>query len=62
MWFAFGFMLLAVTIGMVLIARPLPGGEPVRFLKSWAVGQTYILGAMVSALAGVTLIINTWGF
>jgi hypothetical protein len=61
MSFTLGILLIAVTVGMVLIARP-AGGEPVRFLKGWIVGQIYILGAMVSALAGVTIMINTWPF
>jgi hypothetical protein len=61
MSFTLGILLIAVTVGMVLIARP-TAGEPVRFLKVWIVGQIYILGAMVSALAGVTIMINTWPF
>jgi hypothetical protein len=61
MSFTLGILLIAVTIGMVLIARPV-AGEPVRFLKVWFVGQIYVLGAMVSALAGVTVMINTWPF
>jgi hypothetical protein len=61
MSFTLGFLLIAVTVAMVLIARP-AAGEPVRFLKVWFVGQIYILGAMVSALAGVTIMINTWPF
>ncbi len=59
--FVLGFVLIAVTVGMVLIARPV-AGEPARFLKVWIVGQVYLLSAMVSALTGVTLIINTWPF
>jgi hypothetical protein len=59
MSFAIGIVLIALTVGMVLAARPV-GGEPARFLRAWAVGQIYILGAMVSALAGVTLMISAW--
>ena len=61
MSFALGILLLAITVGMVLIARPV-AGEPARFLRHWAVGQTYILGAMASALVGITIIVNTWPF
>lgn len=61
MSFTFGILLIAVTVGMVLIARP-AASEPVSFLKVWFVGQIYILGAMVSALAGVTVMINTSPF
>lgn len=61
MGFALGLVLIALTVGMVLIARP-QAGEPARFLRVWAVGQAYLLGAMVSALAGVTMMINEWPF
>jgi len=61
MLFTLGILLIALTVAMVLIARPV-AGEPVRFLKVWLVGQIYILGAMVSALTGVTITINAWPF
>jgi hypothetical protein len=61
MSFTLGILLIAVTVGMVLIARPV-AGEPVPFLKVWFVGQLYLLGAMVSALSGVTVMINSWPF
>jgi hypothetical protein len=61
MLFTIGMVLIALTVGMVLVARPV-GGEPARFLRTWIVGQAYILGAMVSALAGVTVMINAWPF
>lgn len=57
MVYLLGILLIAVTVGMVLIARPV-AGEPARFLRVWAVGQAYILGAMVSAVAGVTLLVS----
>lgn len=57
MVYLLGILLIAVTVGMVLIARPV-AGEPARFLRVWAIGQAYILGAMVSAVAGVTLLVS----
>lgn len=57
MAFAFGILLITLTVGMVLVARPV-AGEPARFLRVWFVGQAYLLGALVSALAGLTLIAN----
>jgi hypothetical protein len=59
MSFVIGLLLVALTVGMVLVARPV-AGEPARFLRTWIVGQIYILGAMASALAGVTIMINAW--
>ena len=56
-----GILLIALTVARVLIARP-AAGEPVRFLKVWFVGQIYILGAMVSALAGISITIDAWRF
>lgn len=57
MVYVVGILLIALTVGMVLAARPV-AGEPARFLRVWAVGQAYILTAMVSAVAGSTLIIS----
>ena len=57
--FTFGLILLAVTIAMLVIARP-ADGESAKFLKVWIVGQIYALAAMVSAVIGVTIIIATW--
>jgi hypothetical protein len=61
MSFTLGILLIALTVGMVLVARP-TADEPVSFLKTWFVGQMYVLGAMVSALAGGAIMINTWPF
>jgi hypothetical protein len=49
-------VLIAVTIAMLLAARP-RDGEPAPFLKIWVVGQVYALAAMVSAVMGVTIMI-----
>ena len=57
--FTFGLILVAVTIAMLVIARP-ADGESAKFLKVWIVGQIYALAAMVSAVLGVTIIIATW--
>ena len=61
MSFALGIALIALTIGMVLLGRP-ADGVAAPFLKAWLVGQAYILGAMVSALAGITMMITEWPF
>jgi hypothetical protein len=49
--------LIAVTVLMILVARP-KDGESAPFLKSWPVGQAYSLAAMASAVAGATLVIS----
>ncbi len=46
--FAIGFILIAVTVAMVMVARP-ADGESAPFLKVWFVGQAYALAAMVTA-------------
>ncbi|HEY5217510.1 MAG TPA: hypothetical protein VIJ17_11545 [Pseudolabrys sp.] len=57
--FTAGLVLIAITIGMIVIARP-KDGVSAPFLKVWIVGQIYALAAMVSAVIGVTIIISTW--
>lgn len=57
MLFWVGLVLIAVTVGMVLVARP-ADGVSAPFLKIWAVGQAYVLAALTSAVIGVTLVIN----
>ena len=54
--FTVGLVLIAVTVAMVLLARP-ADGESAPFLKVWIVGQVYALTAMVSAVIGVAIII-----
>jgi len=57
--FTAGLVLIAITIAMIVIARP-KDGVSAPFLKVWIVGQIYALTAMVSAVIGVTIIISTW--
>ena len=56
---ALGVILLAVTVAMIMVARP-ADGESASFLKNWFVGQLYALGAMVSAVAGGTMLVVAW--
>lgn len=57
--FTAGLVLIAITIAMIVIARP-KDGVSAPFLKVWIVGQIYTLIAMVSAVTGVTIIVSTW--
>lgn len=59
--FTAGFVLLAVTVAMIVVARP-ADGVSAPFLRVWIVGQVYALAAMVSAVIGVTILITTWPF
>ena len=59
--FTAGLVLIAITVAMLVIARP-KHGEAAPFLKVWIVGQVYALTAMVSTVVGVTIIISTWPF
>jgi hypothetical protein len=57
--FTAGLVLIAITIAMIVIARP-KDGVSAPLLKIWIVGQIYALAAMVSAVIGVTIIVSTW--
>lgn len=59
--FVIGLILIAVTVGMVMVARP-ADGESAPFLKVWFVGQAYALTAMVCAVIGVATMIINWPF
>ena len=61
MSFTAGLVLIAVTVAMIVVARP-ADGELAPFLRVWIVGQLYALAAMVSAVLGVTIMIITWPF
>jgi hypothetical protein len=54
-----GLLLVAVTVAMLVLARP-HDGVPASFLKSWIVGQTYVMAALVSAVTGVALMVSNW--
>lgn len=56
-----GLILIAVTVAMIVVARPADGvGAP--FLKVWIVGEVYALIAMVSSVLGITILNITWPF
>lgn len=59
MTFWAGPILIAVTIAMIVVARP-RHGEPAPFLGVWIVGQLYALTAMISTVMGVTIIVTHW--
>ena len=54
-----GVALIAVAVGMILLARP-RDGVSAPYLKVYIVGQAYVMAAMVSAVIGVALIIANW--
>lgn len=56
-----GLILIAVTVAMIVAARP-TNGEPAPFLKWWGAGQAYILTALTSAVMGVTIVISNRPF
>lgn len=57
MLFTGGLILLALTVGMIVVARP-TDGVSARFLTNWALGQAYALAALASAVIGICLILN----
>jgi hypothetical protein len=57
-----GMFLIAITIAMILLARP-KDGVSARFLKGpWIVGQVYLMIAMISGVIGVSALIVNWPF
>lgn len=56
MTFWVGSVLIAVTVAMIVVARPI-NGEPASFLKIWVIGQAYALTALASAVLGITIVI-----
>ena len=58
--FAGGFVLIAIAIAMIVVARP-KDGESARFLKGpWIVGQVYTMIAMICIVVGISTIIVNW--
>ena len=61
MTFWVGLILIAVTVAMIVAARP-RNGEPAPFLTWWVAGQAYILTALTSAVMGVSFAITSLPF
>ncbi len=56
-----GCIFLLVFFGMVFVARPAAGQDSVLWLsKPWILGQVYVLAALVTAVVGVSFILNAW--
>jgi hypothetical protein len=56
-----GLILLIVSVGMVLVARPKQGQDSAVWLsKPWILGQGYVLAVLVAAVVGVSFILNAW--
>ncbi len=54
-----GIAFLLVAAGMIVAAKPRAGQDHAPFLRSWALGQAYILTILAFILAGAgTLITN----
>jgi hypothetical protein len=56
---AIGLTFIAVTVIMMLVARP-RDGVSAPFLRIWIVGQVYVLVALVSAVLGAAAIISSF--
>jgi hypothetical protein len=61
MLFVVGLILIAVTIAMVVLARP-GNGVVVPFLRSWVVGQIYTMLALGSGVLGTSLVLSDLPF
>jgi hypothetical protein len=57
-----GPLLVGLTVLMIVWARPSPDGEPAPFLRSWAIGQAYVLAALASTIGGAAVTVASWPF
>lgn len=56
-----GVVLLIVSAGLVMVARPEAGQDSAVWLsKPWILGQVYVLVVLVLAVIGGSLILNAW--
>jgi len=54
-----GIVLLAACMGMLIIARPQPGQDSAVWLSGpWILGQAYVLVALITAVVGVSYLLN----
>jgi hypothetical protein len=51
--------LIGLAVAMIVLARS-TDGEPVPFLKIWAVGQAYALAVLSSAVSGIIVTLSFW--
>ena len=57
MLFVAGLVLLIVTVGMIVLARP-GDGVAAPFLKNWVLGQAYALAALSSTVIGISMVLH----
>ena len=55
----YGLALIALAVGMMFVGRPAKGMDSAPFLRSWIVGQAYIIATIVCLVVGTTLIIQS---
>ena len=56
-----GIVLLAACMGMLIIARPQAGQASAIWLsKPWILGQAYVLAALITAVVGLSFLLNAW--
>jgi hypothetical protein len=54
-----GIVLLIVSVGMLIIARPKAGQDSAIWLsKPWILGQMYVLAVLLITVIGVSFILN----
>lgn len=58
--FAFGVALIIVAFAMIWLGRPKSGEESRSWLRSYAVGQLYVMSTMACGVFGVSLLMNYW--
>jgi hypothetical protein len=54
----YGAGLMLIAVAMIWNSRPAKGQECAPFLRSWLVGQLYVLAALVSAVMSIGLMVS----
>jgi hypothetical protein len=60
MIFAGGIILIAITVAMVMVARPKDGESPHFLNGPWIVGQAYVMTTMICGVLGIAAVIVNW--
>jgi hypothetical protein len=57
----YGLALIALAVGMMFMGRAPKGMDSAPFLRSWIVGQAYIVATIYCLVIGMALIIQNLG-
>jgi hypothetical protein len=58
--FSYGVGLIVIALAMIWFGRPRGGEDSRPWLRSYPVGQLYVMSAMVCGVFGTSLLLNYW--